>query len=774
MHCKTMRSVRGAWPEEESMLNDVEVRRNVEHELSCVAQIESPAVVVSVHHGVVTLSGLVHDFVGKIRAGRCATGVAGVAGVLNKIEVALVGQERSNADLARAAVAAVKAQLPSSADAITVAAQDGTLRLEGTLGWNYQRKRAEEAVYALRGVRGVENRIALEHAGPAGEIRWKRRLPSHMNGVIRAVRQNAAAQPVPVRAGGHAAGRKGTLPPLAQGPMPAAQSEQQWPDTGQGIEKHAVSRQTRLLHRLARRLESDDARVRLIVTDISRIMLVGDLAYKFKKALQRDVLDYSTLSARRYACEEELRLNRRLAPELYLGLASITGTRACPAIDGDGPVLEYAVRMRRFDQSALWQERLNAGQLGADEVSALALLLADFHAGAARATPQSPWGNGALIVARTQEDVAGIAAVLDNTRQRAMLDEIAAWLTRQEQALAPLFARRKADGWVRECHGDLHCGNILTLAGQVRIFDGIEFNTALRWIDVAQDLAFAWMDLQCQGRRGLAARLLNDYLERCGDYGSLALLPYYRVQRALVRCKVFLLRSLAGSRGRSAALLQAQRYLAFAHACITPAAPALLIACGLAGSGKSWLSNALVEPLEVVRLRSDVERKRLFAGPAGTGTKALPAQGIYDQAANVATYRRLVRLAQQGLAAGFVMVVDATFLERRRRLALRTLARHSQVPFLLLHVDAPLPVLASRLAARARAGTDPSDADMAVLACQMERWAKQGLRPDEAADVIEIANGADFGAEALASVVAQVRQALQRRAAASEPHLNTT
>ena len=128
------------------MLNDVEVRRNVEHELSCVAQIESPAVVVSVHHGVVTLSGLVHDFVGKIRAGRCATGVAGVAGVLNKIEVALVGQERSNADLARAAVAAVKAQLPSSADAITVAAQDGTLRLEGTLGWNYQRKRAEEAV----------------------------------------------------------------------------------------------------------------------------------------------------------------------------------------------------------------------------------------------------------------------------------------------------------------------------------------------------------------------------------------------------------------------------------------------------------------------------------------------------------------------------------------------------------------------------------------------------------------------------------------------------
>lgn len=743
------------------MLSDGEVKQHVEHELSCVANADALAIVVTVHHGVVTLSGLVPDFASKIQAGRCATGVAGVAGVLNRIEVASVGQEPSDADLARAAAAAVKAQLPSSAEAVTVAAQDGVLRLQGTLGWNYQRKRAEEAVYGLRGVRGVENRIALAPAGPAGEIRWKRRQPSHALGGVRALGLNGAAQP-------------GASPLLAYGPMPAPQGAQRRPDTEQGGGKHEVGRQTRLLHRLANRLDSADARVRLIVTDISRILLVGDLAYKFKKALQRDVLDYSTLSARRYACEEELRLNRRLAPELYLGLASITGTRACPSIDGDGPVLEYAVRMRRFDQSALWQARLNAGLLGADEVSALALLLADFHAGAARAAPQSPWGNAALIVARTHEDVAGIGAVLDDTRQRAMLDEIAAWLTRQEQALAPVLTKRKAEGWVRECHGDLHCGNILTVAGQVRVFDGIEFNTALRWIDVAQDLAFVWMDLQCQGRRGLAARLLNDYLERCGDYGSLALLPYYRVQRALVRCKVFLLRSLAGSRGRSAALLQAQRYLAFAHACIAPAAPALLIAFGLAGSGKSWLCNALVEPLEAVRLRSDVERKRLFSTAAARGATALPTQGMYGQAANAATYRRLAQLAQQGLAAGFVMVVDATFLERRRRLAFRALARHGQVPFLLLHVDAPLPVLASRLAARARAGKDPSDADMAVLACQMERCAAQGLRPGEAADVIEIANGPEFGAEALTLLVQQLRQALQRRAAGCEPLRNTT
>ncbi|MEG0885967.1 MAG: BON domain-containing protein, partial [Janthinobacterium sp.] len=315
------------------MLNDAELRRNVEHELSCVARLGPPAIVVSVRHGVVTLSGVAPDFVGKIQAGRCAAGVAGVAGVLNKVEVAPVGRVRSDADLARAALAAVKAQLPSSADAVTVAAQNGVLRLEGMLGWNYQRKRAEEAVYGLRGVRGVENRIALAPAGPAGEIRWKRRFPSHALGGVQALGQNGAAQP-------------GASPLLAQGPMPAPQGGHRWPDAEQGGGKHEVGRQTRLLHRLANRLDSADARVRLIVTDISRILLVGDLAYKFKAALQRDVLDYSTLSARRHACEEELRLNRRLAPELYLGLASITGTRACPSIDGDGPVLEYAVRMR--------------------------------------------------------------------------------------------------------------------------------------------------------------------------------------------------------------------------------------------------------------------------------------------------------------------------------------------------------------------------------------------------------------------------------------------
>ena len=526
----------------------------------------------------------------------------------------------------------------------------------------------------------------------------------------------------------------------------------------------AARQQTLLLRHLARCLDGDGAPVQLIETDISWILLTGDLAYKFKKAMRRDVLDYSSLAARRLACEEELRLNRRLAPELYLGVANIRGIRTRPSINGDGPVLEVAVRMRRFAQSALWQSRLDAGQLGAAEAKDLALLLANFHASASRSGRSSPWGGSALVAARTMADLDGVEALLGDRRQHALLLQVASWLTAQHRRLARVFARRKAEGWVRECHGDLHCGNILTLDGRVRVFDGIEFNAGLRWIDVAQDLAFIWMDLQCQGHGALAARLLNDYLERSGDYDSLAVLPYYRVQRALVRCKVALLRATSGKPGRIAALARASRYLAFAHACAAPGTPSLIITHGFSGSGKSWLCDALVEPLEAVRLRSDVERKRLHAKETVAAIPSLPGAGMYDRASNAATYRRLAQLARVGLAAGLTVLVDAAFLERERRLAFRRLARRCQAAFVLLQVGAPPALLRARLVARARSGSDPSDADLAVLAYQMAHADAQGVRGDEEADAVAVVNDAGFGGQAVAALALRLRQRLQRHA----------
>ncbi len=517
--------------------------------------------------------------------------------------------------------------------------------------------------------------------------------------------------------------------------------------------------QARLVRRLARCLDTADARTQLIETDISWVLLAGGLAYKFKKAIRRDVLDYGSLAARRFACEEELRLNRRLAPELYLGLSTATGSQACPSMDGVGPALDVAVRMRRFPQSALWQARLDAGQLGTLEVKELAALLADFHVRAPRATRALPWGSGRLIRARTMQDLDGIVALASSSRQQGMLADIASWIGAQHHGLKRIFARRKEDGWVRECHGDLHLANILTLDGLVRVFDGIEFSPGLRWIDVAQDLAFIWMDLQCHGQPRLAARLLNDYLERSGDYGSLAVLPYYRVQRALVRCKVALQRTLPGTPGRIAALKQAARYLAFAHAHTVPGAASLIIAHGLSGSGKSWLCDALVEPLEAVRLRSDVERKRLYAGAV------MPATGWYDSIRNAATYRRLARLARTALLAGFTVLVDAAFLERDKRLVFCRLAQRCHVAFLLLHVSAPLALLQSRLAERAASGHDPSDADHAVLAGQMARFGPQGLLAEELGNAVVVLNDAGFGSVAVAGLACRLRRTLRRNAA---------
>ena len=517
--------------------------------------------------------------------------------------------------------------------------------------------------------------------------------------------------------------------------------------------------QARLVRRLARCLDTADARTQLIETDISWVLLAGGFAYKFKKAIRRDVLDYGSLAARRFACEEELRLNRRLAPELYLGLSTATGSQACPSMDGVGPALDVAVRMRRFPQSALWQARLDAGQLGTLEVKELAALLADFHARAPRATRALPWGSGRLIRARTMQDLDGIVALASSSRQQGMLADIASWIGAQHHGLKRIFARRKEDGWVRECHGDLHLANILTLDGLVRVFDGIEFSPGLRWIDVAQDLAFIWMDLQCHGQPRLAARLLNDYLERSGDYGSLAVLPYYRVQRALVRCKVALQRTLPGTPGRIAALKQAARYLAFAHAHTVPGAASLIIAHGLSGSGKSWLCDALVEPLEAVRLRSDVERKRLYAGAV------MPATGWYDSIRNAATYRRLARLARTALLAGFTVLVDAAFLERDKRLVFCRLAQRCHVAFLLLHVSAPLALLQSRLAERAASGHDPSDADHAVLAGQMARFGPQGLLAEELGNAVVVLNDAGFGSVAVAGLACRLRRTLRRNAA---------
>lgn len=515
-----------------------------------------------------------------------------------------------------------------------------------------------------------------------------------------------------------------------------------------------AARQRQMIHALARRLRGE-----LVETHISWVLLTGEHAYKFKKALRNSWLDYSDVAARRRCCEEELRLNRRLAPGLYLGLAAVTGSPQEPRLNGRAPVMDYAVHMRRFGRQALWDSRLTHGLLGSVEARQLGGLLAEFHARAARASAATPWGGAAAIGARTSADVAEVAALLGPASPvRAPLGELAAWFDDQQRRLAGRFARRLAGGWVRECHGDLHCGNILTLGDRVLAFDGIEFNAGLRWTDVQQDVAFVCMDLQYRGRDDLAARLLDAYLGRSGDYDGAVLLPYYRCQRALVRAKVALLRAGQRQPDGGAGAAEAEGYVAWALRAAAPAAPLLLATRGLAGSGKSTLCDSLVEPLAAVQLRSDVERKRLHGLAPSQRASAAPGAGIYTGQAGRRTYRRVLRLACSVAATGIPVLLDAAFLQRWQRQLLIRLARRIKARWLLLDLTAPPAALATRLAGRVHEHGQASDAGVEVIAYQLGIC--EPLQPEELAHALAVDTGGGWSAPQARTLVALVRASL--------------
>jgi aminoglycoside phosphotransferase family enzyme/predicted kinase len=505
--------------------------------------------------------------------------------------------------------------------------------------------------------------------------------------------------------------------------------------------------QRQLVAALARQLGGQ-----LIETHISWVVLLPEIAYKFKKALRLAFLDYSTLRARRFFCEEELRLNRRLAPDLYLGVVRVCGTPELPVISKRGErgarglALDYAVKMRAFAQSAIWDQRLREGLIAPWEIDQMADLLARFHRGAAPAPPETPWGNSALVLARTRADLAEIGALLADDQQRRLLAGLERWHEAQAALLAPAFERRKAFGAVRECHGDLHCANLLTLNDSVAAFDCIEFDDSMRWIDVLHDLAFAWMDLECHGRPDLAARLLNRYLQTTGDYAGLPVLRYYRIQRALVRCKVALLRP-GGQQ-------TAHAYLALAARAMHEGGAALIITHGLSGSGKSTLAAQLAEQLGALQIRADVERKRLYGIDPFTSAAASPATGIYDARASRASYRALARLARHAVCAGFTVIIDATFLSTQQRARFRRRACLWKVPFLILDVQAATATLEARIGARAQRLRDASDADLSVLRHQLAT--QEPLTNAEAVHVLTVYHETALARPALAALAERI------------------
>jgi aminoglycoside phosphotransferase family enzyme/predicted kinase len=482
------------------------------------------------------------------------------------------------------------------------------------------------------------------------------------------------------------------------------------------------------LRALVEALQSPDCyphpvdRVELLETHISWVLLAGDYAYKLKKPVDLGFVDFRSPEARRFYCREEIRLNRRTAPTLYLDVVPIAGRAHAPRVGGKGPVLEHAVRMRRFDQEALLDHIARQGWLSAAHIDALARSIARFHARLAGLPGKPGLGSSGRILAEALRNFAQMEALGLPRVLAEPLAPLRTWTAVEGQALAGWFDARERSGFVRECHGDLHLGNIALIDGAPVAFDGIEFNPGLRWIDMANDIAFTAMDLHAHALPALAHRLLNAWLETTGDYGALPGLRFYLVYRAMVRAKIAAIRASEPGIApvdRERSLENCASFLRLATQLTRRAQPALLLMHGLSGSGKTTLAQTLLEALGAVRLRSDVERKRLHGLSPLDRAQAEPGQGLYGPEPNRRTYERLAELAASVLDAGFPVIVDAAFLRAAERATFAALASTRRAPFAIVACVAPEAVLGERLAQRARTGADASDAGLAVLHAQI-------------------------------------------------------
>jgi aminoglycoside phosphotransferase family enzyme/predicted kinase len=477
------------------------------------------------------------------------------------------------------------------------------------------------------------------------------------------------------------------------------------------------------------------ADIRLIETHISWVFLTGDFAYKVKKPCDLGFLDFSTLQKRHHFCAEEVRLNRRFAPELYLGIVPITGPAEAATLDGAGEPIEWAVKMRQFDDRGRLDRLFEERGLTAADCEHLGVQIARVEERLAIADPRHGWGSAEAFRGTVAMNLDQLRSARPEAADRAT--SLQAWVDSAVESSRAAIAARAAAGKIRECHGDLHLANIVLHGGRMTAFDGIEFNDSLRWIDVANDVAFLAMDLRARGRPDFAARLLSAWMEAADDHAAVAVLPLYMVYRAIVRAAVAAIRrrqcaDAGDTAGATAAAADVDRYLDLAERLTAPLPPRLFITSGVSGTGKTTLAARIVDACGAVRLRSDVERKRL-AGMAATERPADDghAADLYSSAMTARVYARLVALATTVLRAGTSVVIDATCNARAQRDGLAAVGRDAGVPIVWLELDVPAEFVLARVAARQAAGTDASDASIDVVRAQLA--GRQPITPEEVA-----------------------------------------
>ncbi|MBS2038882.1 AAA family ATPase [bacterium] len=455
--------------------------------------------------------------------------------------------------------------------------------------------------------------------------------------------------------------------------------------------------------------------LQMLETHISWVILTGDWAYKLKKPVDFGFLNYTTLERRENYCHEEIRLNGRLAPDVYVGVVPLKSNQGRLRFEGEGETVEFAVKMRQFPQAGLYDRQLEKARLSVAQMSRLGRRVGLFHQAAARALPESHFGHPQQVQAPCLDNFVTLLKL--EPTHRPALEVLQRWTERQFQSLVSVFQERKQGAFIRELHGDLHLGNIAEIDGQPVPFDGIEFDPELRWVDTMNDLAFLLSDLEHRERPDLGRVVLDAYLEQTGDYAGLVLWDYYVIYRWMVRAKVVALRKL---QGHPEVAEEIACYLSQALRRIRPRPVRLMVTHGLSGSGKSHHSFEMLQREELVRLRSDVVRKSLAGLPPLSRSLSAPAQGLYTPQQGQQTYQKLCSLAESLLSSGHSVLIDAACLKRQQRELFRQLAWQLKVPFQILAYEAPESLLRQRIQDRLEQGSDPSDADLSVLEYQLK------------------------------------------------------
>ena len=500
--------------------------------------------------------------------------------------------------------------------------------------------------------------------------------------------------------------------------------------------------------------------IKMIETHISWVILTGQFAYKIKKPIELAFLDFRELASRLYYCEQEVRLNRLWAPEIYLGVVPISMLHGQAVVGGDGVAIEYAVRMRQFDQNRRLDAELLANKLSLSDMDELAGHIAGQHLSANAIGTDGRDEKLEHIKSDMWDNLDALEGLLAENNLRTLRQ----WTGTQLDKLGPALCRRIDDGFVRACHGDLHLSNLVRLPSGITAFDCIEFSDDLRNIDVMCDTAFLVMDLVSRRRPDLAYRFLNRYLEITGDYASMQVFTLYFVYRCLVRAKVAAIRSQERRDNEHAKTDRSrmQKYCELALDRCQDRAPILIVMHGLSGSGKTWLSSRLVSTMSALRIRSDIERKRMFGLDESSDSGSPVARGIYSDNANETVYKQILDLGATLLHAGHNVILDAAFLKSSERGSAREIAAECGARFVIVHADAPEAVIRDRIQKRAASSScaDASEAGLSVLAHQIENL--EPLTKDEQRTAVYWDTGGTAGIPDLVRLLAE-RQSCPRR-----------